>query len=403
MPQKPYIDKYSRGVVLDLPPPPPIDKLAQSFGDDISITRAIEADDKSIRKEWGDKGKSKSDVVLRRGSDGRTGMRTLLTVAEDPATAVLDANARVPFDAKLTYQSGYRRVPSNLPEWLGGKSKRVPVLNVDYIRSEKKGAGFKAFQKLADIAEKSGRPIRSDTIVPQYSGKRSELFKARNMLADVNSTMPRGSSTYDLLLKDYPQLRYRDVPKLKTSGKFMAELSTIDPRMAVIEEGVERTGELKFKSLADLRRQVNKIPKEYFTYPNSKMAIYDLETTARPSLARLTAAKNLAKVGSVAGEALGPAMYMFENALNYNNPENIRQFNRELAEMALNGDWGMLAAKGLFSPMTAVSGLSLAAQEAAGYYPMGRPKEEEPLRRRERIVSEEEKQLRTGPQPKFRR
>lgn len=384
-----------------MPPPPPIDKLAQSFGEDVQAGRIIKAEDEAIRKEWSGKGKPKTDVVLRRGADGRTGMRTLLTVADNPATAVLDPNARVPFDARLTYQSAYKRVPSNIPEWLGGKSKRVPVLNVDYIRSEKKGAGFKAFQKLADIAEKSGRPIHSDTIVPQYSGGRSKLFQARNMLADINSTMPRGSSTYDLLLKDYPQLRYRDVPNLKTSGKFMAELATTDPRMAIIDEGVQRTGEVKFKSLADLRRQINKIPKEYLTYPGSQLAVYDLRTSPKPSLARLATAKNLAKVGSAAGDAAGPAFYMLENAANYANPENIRQFNREL--VATEGDLGAQAVKGLLNPMTAISGLSLAAQEAMGYYPMGKPPKEEPIPRKERILTEAERQLRTGPQPKFRR
>lgn len=415
MPQKPYKDRYNKPKTTrytksdylrwldmpDMPPPPPKDPFGPDVYEASAIGEVEKQADEAVRSEWESKkgkGKGKGDVVLRKTSDGRRGMRTLLTLPENIATASVDPNAKVPFGGRLTYQAGYERVPSIIPEWLGGKSERVPVLNVDFMRSDEKGAAYKAFQKLSRIAEKSGRSIYSSSLVPQNSAKKSALARARNRLADIAKTeLPPNASTYDLLLKDYPQLRYRDIPGFTTSGEYYAEILNQDPRMAVVDDGPRRL-KGSFRSMKDLQNQINRIPKENLTYAGTQFDFSGIKTTPN-SLARLNAARNLAKVGSVAMDAAGPAFYMVENAANAANPQNIRQFNQELAA---TDDLGARAVKGLLSPMTTISGLSLAVQEALGYRPMGEIPAQPVAKKEPRKLSRAELEMRTtGPRPKY--
>jgi hypothetical protein len=200
---------------------------------------------------------------------------------------------------------------------MGGKSSLMPVLNVDFIKSAEaeRGAGhaYKAFQKLINISEKTGRPIYSDTLLPQYSPLRSEIRPSLNKLADVAQEMNPNASTFDVLKKNYPQLRYRETPNLKTSGKFWAQVYPemdldLSKQMATIDSGrgpykIERS----FKSLSELQRQINQIPKGSLYNPNTSFEFYSLTSKVPHNYGRdlMPAARTLGRALGTEAASLG--------------------------------------------------------------------------------------------------
>jgi TP901 family phage tail tape measure protein len=100
-------------------------------------------------------------------------------------------------------------------------------INLDYIKSGKKGDAFRMFKALARTSRRIGRPIFSTNLIPQKEQK---------------DNLDPNADNYSNLIKMYPHLRYRDIPGLKTRGDFYF--------------GQE---EFKFRSLSGLREHVNKL------------------------------------------------------------------------------------------------------------------------------------------------
>lgn len=361
--------KFS-SIVPDLPPPPPIDPFFQEMGNLYAAQSAEKAarigevaKEAEIRETWKSKQKPPSDVLIRRVADGRRNMRTLLSLPKDPLSASVDLRAGVPFGGKLTYYPNYIREAPRIPQWLGGESKLTPVLNIDFVRSPEKGSAYKAFQKLTKISEKTGRPIYSDTIIPQYSKQASEIRPSLNRLVDVSRELGENATTYDVLKKDFPQLRYRETPNLKTTGKYWAN---IYPEMSLTPTASVDVGpkpyriEGTFKSLSDLRSQMNKIPKGSLFNPNTQVEFYNITSKVKPSYG-----KNLLPAARQLGAALG-------------------------TEAASVGGMALRGAGRLAGPV----GWAMTAYDLAQAFPAPAPISEEDMGKALRSY-------RTGPQPQF--
>ena len=151
-----------------------------------------------------------SEFSIRKGFRGNPGMtRTLSTTAG----SYLKYHARESFDKK---ENG---------------------LYINYIESlsDKKGEGFKLFNKLGSIAKRSGMPILSGALDQQGD---SQIF-GQDATGDK-------SDNFAKVAKLFPQLRYRDQPdKFATSGTFITEGQYDSKR--------------KFKSLQDLKDKINKM------------------------------------------------------------------------------------------------------------------------------------------------
>jgi len=256
------------------------------------------------------KNKSKPDVVLRRqlirAGDGTVrpvpkGTRTLAVVAKEAAQAGGD----LPVSGTLKYYPTPVSKDSSLPKWLGGKPTVQQMLGIDYMRSYEKGSAFTAFQKLVELSERSGRPIYSGTIVPQLS-KATPPLLSQSPLLDVGKALGEKATTYDVLKKDYPQLRYREVPGLTTSGRFWANVyPPISGRAeATVNDGpgpYQIGG--KFRTLDEFRSIVNQIPKESLYNRNTSFKIDGLVSTTRPDMVQR--ALNVGyQVGPVAAETV---------------------------------------------------------------------------------------------------
>lgn len=253
------------------------------------------------------KKKSKPDVVLRRqlirAGDGTVrpvpkGTRTLAVVAKEAAQAGGD----LPVSGTLKYYPAPVSKDSSLPKWLGGKPTVQQMLSVDYIRSYEKGSAFTAFQKLVELSERSSRPIYSGTIIPQLSTDPS----LRSPLLDVGKVLGEKATTFDVLKKDYPQLRYREVPGLTTSGRFWAN---VYPPVSGRAEATVNSGPGpyqiggKFRTLDEFRSIVDKIPKESLYNRNTAFKIDGLVSTTRPDMVQRALNVGYA-AGPVAAEAV---------------------------------------------------------------------------------------------------
>lgn len=234
--------------------------------------------------------KTKPDVVLRRqlirAGDGSVrpvpkGTRTLAVVAKE---AVPPAGGDLPVSGTVKYSPALVSKPSSLPKWLGGKPTTQQMLSVEYIKSFEKGSAFTGFQKLIEISERAGRPIYSATLVPQLSDKSFSL-RSKSPLLDVGKALGAKATTYDVLKKEYPQLRYREVPGLTTSGKFWANVYPPVSGEARVNEGSGPHAVGKnFRTMDELRSFVNRIPKESLYNPNTSFRIDGLISTTRPDM-----------------------------------------------------------------------------------------------------------------------
>lgn len=77
-------------------------------------------------------------------------------------------------------------------------------IDVDYISGREKGDGYNLFSKLVELSARSSVPIKSSLLIPQ-----STKFK---------EAKKNGATGYNLLKAAYPQIRYREIEGLKTSG-----------------------------------------------------------------------------------------------------------------------------------------------------------------------------------------
>lgn len=350
-------------VVPDLPPPPP--ERTRLYASTREKTERIERASKEaeIRETWKGKKKPTSDVLIRRATDGRRNMRTLFTLPKDLLSAAVDSRAGVPFGGKITYYPYDKNETSRIPKWLGGQSKLTPMLDVDFVQSSEKGSAYKAFQKLTKISEKTGRPIYSASIIPQYSIKASKIRPSLNRLADASRELGEKTTTYDVLKKDFPQLRYRETPNLKTSGKYWAYIypeTSLTPTASVDVGPKPYRIEKKFKSLGDLRSQINQIPKDSLFNPNTKFEFFDITSKVKPSYGR-----NLMPAARQLGAALG-------------------------TEASSVGGMALRGAGRLAGPV----GVAMTAYDLAQAFPAPTPISEEDM-------GQAMREYRTGPQPRY--
>jgi len=157
---------------------------------------------------------------------------------------------------RLATESG-----SELEYLFNPKKRRIEI---DHIRSEKKGEAFELFSGLLARAKRGKFPVYSGVLSRQY-GKFDPKSKKYNEIA-YNTEQ----SNYENLLRAYPQLRYRDQPGLKNSFK----LSMVDTRDQ--SESFERI----FGSLRSAETFINKKSKWDFAryFKNDQFSIGGLTT-----------------------------------------------------------------------------------------------------------------------------
>lgn len=107
-------------------------------------------------------------------------------------------------------------------------------LKLTGVKSEKKGDAYKLFLQLAKLAKRTKMPIYSDELISQAERK----LRGAKEPVDFDQM-----SNWDELMYKFPQLRYRQIPRLKTSGSF---------------------GSISFKTLDGLKKLVTKMPKKEF-------------------------------------------------------------------------------------------------------------------------------------------
>jgi len=107
-------------------------------------------------------------------------------------------------------------------------------LKIDYITSKKKGDAYKLFLQLAKLSKRTKLPILSDQLVSQKERKISRSKKP----IDFNKM-----SNWDELIYSFPQLKYRQIPNLVTSGSF---------------------GGNDFETIEELKKFVTEMPKKEF-------------------------------------------------------------------------------------------------------------------------------------------
>jgi TP901 family phage tail tape measure protein len=130
-------------------------------------------------------------------------------------------------------------------EFYTNKYKRA--FEVEYIRSLRKGDARAMFSRLADVAKKTKMSIITEELLPQKINK-----EQKEQLKSSKAT------NFDKLLKTFPQIRYREIPKLNTKGSF----------------GYDQE---EFTSIEQLKAMVNSMSKKDFNQ-NVKGGITDLES-----------------------------------------------------------------------------------------------------------------------------
>lgn len=299
-------DPRLRNAAPDLPPPPAEIRIPESE----MRPQSPRPEPASPKKYTPEEVKAKPDIVLRRQryqtGDGRSvtlpkGTRTLAVVAKE---AVPPATGDVPVSGTLKYYPAPVAKQPSLPKWLGGKPTTQQMLAVDFMSSYQKGSAYTAFQKLIEISEKSGRPIYSSTLVPQFSDNSPQTARGKSSLLDVGKALGEKASTYDVLKKDYPQLRYREVPGLTTSGRFWANVyPPVSGEAAAYDGPGPYRLEKRFRTMDELRSIVNQIPKESLYNPYTKTHVEGLVSTTKPDMVQR--ALNVGyKAGPVAAEAV---------------------------------------------------------------------------------------------------
>jgi TP901 family phage tail tape measure protein len=132
------------------------------------------------------------------------------------------------------------------------------ILNLDHIKSNKKGDAYSLFQHIVKLAKRSKSQIYSKSLEPQ--GDILNQFQG---------------SQWEQLLKVYPQLRYRNQKNLLTSGRVVSEEDDFSA-------GLFDTSkiEMEFGSLDEFRKKVNGIDPIEFKKIFSRSKIADLQTKA---------------------------------------------------------------------------------------------------------------------------
>jgi TP901 family phage tail tape measure protein len=132
------------------------------------------------------------------------------------------------------------------------------ILNLDHIKSNKKGDAYSLFQHVVKLAKRSKSQIYSKSLEPQ--GDILNQFEG---------------SQWEQLLKVYPQLRYRNQKNLLTSGRVVSEEDDFS-------SGLFDTSkiEMEFGSLDEFRKKVNGIDPIEFKKIFSRSKIADLQTKA---------------------------------------------------------------------------------------------------------------------------
>lgn len=122
---------------------------------------------------------------------------------------------------------------------------------IDQLDSFKKGDAFRLFNEVVKVSRSSGKPIVSETQLPQAS-----------RLSDGPRSFT-GNSAFDSLLTIFPQLRYRSQSGLQTSGLFSFG-----------------NDQFAFKSIRELRNQLSGKPADYINRNNAgQVDLFDLTTT----------------------------------------------------------------------------------------------------------------------------
>lgn len=147
-------------------------------------------------------------------------------------------------------------------EYMFNPSKRR--IDIENIKSNKKGDAFELFSGLIQRAKRGKLPIYSGVLSRQY-GQFDPKTKKYNEIAYKTE-----QSNYENLLRAYPQLRYRDQPGLKNSFR----LSAVDT------QNPDRSFERIFGSLTSAERFLNKKSKWEFArhFKNDNFSISGLTT-----------------------------------------------------------------------------------------------------------------------------
>lgn len=129
-------------------------------------------------------------------------------------------------------------------------SKRI---DIDYIRSAKKGEAFQLFNEVGKRAKRLGAPLYTGVLEPQ------------------ERQITKDSTNYDNLLEIFPQLRYRDQKGLKNKG-----LIGIDTTSSIASYE-EKT----FRSLSGLKSYINSFDRADFIKKlvNEKISLSDIQTS----------------------------------------------------------------------------------------------------------------------------
>lgn len=131
--------------------------------------------------------------------------------------------------------------------------KKRNALGIETLDSKKRGEGFLLFNRLTQIARKSGKSIYSATLLPQ---------------SDVKFNPER--SNFDNLALNFPPIRYRDQVGLKASGNIrLGPISRPD-------------FETNFASIQNLKRFLDLIPKSKFREYISQKSIDIGQITTTP-------------------------------------------------------------------------------------------------------------------------
>ena len=144
---------------------------------------------------------------------------------------------------------------------------RKGQIEIDHIRSNKKGDAFELFSALTQRAKRGGFPIYSGVLSRQY-GAYDPKTKKYNEIAYTSER-----SNYENILKAYPQLRYRNQPGLKNSFN-VSMVDTGNP---------DETFYKKFRSLGSAEKFLNSISKWDFAryFRNDNFSVSGLKTFAK--------------------------------------------------------------------------------------------------------------------------
>jgi TP901 family phage tail tape measure protein len=189
------------------------------------------------------------------------------------------------------------------------------TLSIDEMRSKKKGEAFELFKRLAKLSKRTKIPIYSNELISQVDRKSKRAKKP----VDLDKM-----SNWDELIYSFPQLRYRQIPGLVTSGRF-------------------GTSSYNFETIDELKKLVTEMSKKDFRF-EMRYGVDDLTSKyaaggfvpnfagGTPNRATETAKALLQKLKSASGAAKTLAFDQFLNAV---LPQGISPIEQGLVQESL--------------------------------------------------------------------